>query len=130
MRTYLVDGSNMVRRRDYDPRFPEMEERREKAALFRLSALAAASGGRLRIEIFFDGPRRPLEGAEAPVFVRFPAYGDADDAILGAARGLLASGRGVVVVTADGALAAAVREEGGRVMGFSELERRLRDGRA
>ena len=28
MRVYLVDGSNAVRRGDYDPRFPEVEERR------------------------------------------------------------------------------------------------------
>jgi len=130
VRTYLVDGSNAVRGPHYDPRFPAVEERRERQTLRRLSELAAPLADRVRIEVFFDGPRRPMPEAWAPVHIRFPMYGSADDAILGAARGILASGKGVVVVTNDGGLAADVLEEGGRVMRFSELQRRLADGRA
>jgi hypothetical protein len=130
MRLYLVDGTNAARRGHYDPRFPEMEERSTEVYLCRLGALAAGLRDRVRIEVFFDGPRRPMPPVEPPVHIRFPTYGDADDAILGSARHTLAAGRGVVVVTGDGALARQLEEEGARVMGFSELERRLKDGQA
>lgn len=130
MRTYLVDGTNAVRRGGYDKRFPEVEERRTEAWLGRLSALAAPLAGRISVEVFFDGPRRPTAPVRDPVSVRFPIDGDADAAILGSARGLLASGRGAVVVTGDGSLAEEARAEGARVMGFNELERRLREHKA
>jgi len=45
MRHYLVDGSNAVRRGSYDPRFPEVEERRTVDFLCRLNDLAAACSG-------------------------------------------------------------------------------------
>lgn len=128
-RVYLVDGSNAVRRADYDPRFPAMEAARVEAMLAELVELAAGCGG-IRIEIFFDGPPRPMPPVAAPVSVRFPYRGDADEAILGTMRSLRASGRGAVVVTGDGALAEDARAEGARVMGIGELLARLRSGRA
>ncbi|HVE12657.1 MAG TPA: hypothetical protein VNI01_04630 [Elusimicrobiota bacterium] len=130
MRTYLVDGSNMVRRGAYDPRFPEVEEARTDGILSRLGGLARQLGSSVRIEIFFDGPRRPTYPVEPPLFIRFPPGGNADDAILGAARAVLAKGRGVIAVTADGGLARDLESEGARVISFSEFEERLRSGRA
>lgn len=130
MRVYLVDGSNAVRRGNYDPRFPEMEELHTARFLRALSDLAEGFGGQILIEVFFDGPRRPMERVSPPVHIRFPFGTDADEAILGSARRLLSSGRGAVVVTADGALAAEARAEGARVIGFGELKERLRSGRA
>jgi len=129
MRVYIVDGSNMVRRPGYDPRFPEVEVRRTETMLDRLCRAAAPWAGRIRVEIFFDGPRREMVPVEPPVSVRFSIDGDADAAILGAARATLARGRGVVVATADRQLAAELLQEGARVIGFSELERRLREGK-
>ncbi len=130
MRHYLVDGSNAVRRGSYDPRFPEVEERRTEEFLGRINDLAADCGGRFRIEIFFDGPSRPLAAVDAPVHIRFPIDGYADAAILGTARSLLARGKGAVVVTGDGQLASQLQAEGARVISSSELEARLREDRA
>ena len=130
MRHYLVDGSNAVRGANYDPRFPEVEERRTEDFLSRLDELASACSGDIRIEVFFDGPARPLPAVEPPLFVRFPIDGYADAAILGTARSLLAKGGGAVVVTKDGRLAQELRAEGVRVIKSSELEARLREDRA
>ncbi|MFH2204796.1 MAG: hypothetical protein ABIJ96_16905 [Elusimicrobiota bacterium] len=130
MRHYLVDGSNAVRRGSYDPRFPEIEEQRTLEFLCRLNDLAAACGGLFRIEVFFDGPTRPLIAVDPPVHIRFPIDGYADAAILGTARSLLAQGKGAVAVTGDGQLAAQLREEGAHVIRASELEARLREDRA
>ena len=129
MRTYLVDGTNAVRRGGWDPRFPAVEERNTEELLMKVSALAA--GLSIEVELFFDGPRRTLPArASSPVRVRWTLDGDADAAILGSARRLLNAGRGAVVVTEDGGLAAEVREEGGRSMRFSEFFTRLRGGTA
>lgn len=125
-----MDGSNAVRRGGYDPRFPEMEARRTEEFLYRIDELAAGCSGKLRIEIFFDGPARPHLPVRPPVYVRFPMDGYADDAILGTARRLLHGGKGAVAVTGDGRLAETLRAEGARVMSPSEFEARLREDRA
>ena len=131
MRTYLVDGTNAVRRGAFDPRFPAVEESRTEAFLLKVEALAAEAADRLRIEIFFDGPRRSMPVRPGmPVRLRFAADGDADAAILGSARRLLNDGRGVVVVTEDSGLAADVRAEGGRTMRPAEFITRLGEGKA
>lgn len=129
MRTYLVDGTNLVRRRGYDERFPEVEEANAETFLLRLSALASAYAGSIRVEIFFDGPRRPMARVGEPVSIRFPVDGCADEAIIGSVRALRAGGRGAVVVTADGGLAEAAREEGAKVVSLGEFESRLRENR-
>jgi len=129
MRVYLVDGSNAARRGGYDPRFPEMDDIRTRDFVEGLSARAAGFDG-IRIEVFFDGPRRRVGDVRPPVHLRFPSDEEADAAILGSARRLLNEGRGAVVVTGDGTLAREARDEGARVIGFPELNRRLREGRA
>ena len=125
MRTYLVDGTNVVRRANYDPRFPEMEELRTQDLIRRLNSMAVG----IYIELFLDGPRRPV-GPAGPVRIRFAMEGGADEAILGTVRSIRNNGKGVVVVTGDGPLAQAAQDEGARVMGFSEFQRRLQDGKA
>ncbi len=131
MRTYLVDGTNAVRRGGYDERFPAVEEARTEQLLVRVQDLAERSGARIEVELFFDGPRRTLPATtSSPVRVRWTLDGDADAAILGSARRLLNAGRGAVVVTEDGGLAAEVKAEGGRAMRFSEFFDRLRGGTA
>lgn len=120
-----MDGTNVVRRAHYDPRFPEMEELRTRDLLRRL----CASAGGVYIELFLDGPRRPV-GPAGAVRIRFAMEGDADEAILGTVRSIRSRGKGVVVVTGDGPLAQAAREEGARVMGFGEFLRRIESGKA
>jgi len=129
MRTYLVDGSNAVRRDGYDPRFPAVEDEKTARWLSLLDALAAPLSG-IRVEVFFDGPRRPLGGGFPALSVRFPMEGGADEMILGCVRLLASSGRGAVVVTEDGGLGEEARREGARVLRFSEFEGRLRRGKA
>ncbi|MBI5209491.1 MAG: hypothetical protein HY927_05890 [Elusimicrobia bacterium] len=129
-RTYLVDGSNAVRRRGYDPRFPLVEDRRTRGWLGKIDALAGEAGERLAVEVFFDGPPRDVGGVYESLAVRFSPDRDADDMIMGVVRLLASTGRGAVVVTEDGGLAADAREEGARVIGFAEFETRLREGRA
>lgn len=131
MRTYLVDGTNAVRRGGYDPRFPAVEESRTEDLLHKVQDLVDRSGARVAVELFFDGPRRALPAAtHSPVRVRWTLDGDADAAILGSARSLLNAGRGAVVVTEDGGLASDIKAEGGRAMRFSEFFDRLRGGTA
>jgi hypothetical protein len=129
MRTYLVDGSNAVRRDGYDPRFPAMEEARTRDWLALIDGLAGALPG-IRVEVFFDGPRRALGGSFPALSIRFPMQGGADEMILGSARLLASSGRGAVVVTEDGGLAQDVRREGARVLGFGEFLGRLKSRKA
>ncbi|HBL18380.1 MAG: hypothetical protein A2X36_14580 [Elusimicrobia bacterium GWA2_69_24] len=130
MRNYLVDGTNAARRGGFDPRFPQVEQGRTQDLLEKWSRLAEPLNGRIRIEVFFDGPRREVGSFSPPVFVRFPTDQSADDAILGSARRLLNEGKGAVVVTADGALAREAEDEGARVLSVSAFEQRLRDDRA
>lgn len=126
-----MDGTNAVRRGGYDPRFPAVEESRTEQLLVKVQELSERSSGGFEVELFFDGPRRTLPAStHAPVRVRWTLDGDADAAILGSARRLLNAGRGAVVVTEDGGLAADVRAEGGRTMRFSEFFQRLRGGQA
>lgn len=129
MRTYLVDGTNAVRRGAYDPRFPEVEESRTRDFVDRLDSLARPHAGRVQIEVFFDGPRRSLSAATGSIYLRFTGHETADDMILGTARSILSEGRGVIVATEDSQLRQAVAEEGGKVIGFGELHRRLESGR-
>ena len=111
MRNYLVDGTNAARRGGFDPRFPQVEQGRTQDLLEKWSRLAEPLNGRIRIEVFFDGPRREVGSFSPPVFV-------------------LNEGKGAVVVTADGALAREAEDEGARVLSVSAFEQRLRDDRA
>jgi len=68
-------------------------------------------------------------GAYPSLRIRFPMEGTADDMILGSVRLLVSVNRGAVVVTGDGGLAEEAQAEGARVIGFTEFEDRLRNGR-
>jgi hypothetical protein len=126
VRTYLIDGTNAVRRHDYDPRYPAVEEARTEDYLERLDGLVSRAGGCISVEVFFDGPMRPVGGPYASLRVRFSPGVTADDMILGAVRLMGFSGKGAVVVTEDGGLAEDASSEGARVLRFSEFEARLR----
>lgn len=130
MRTYLIDATNAVRRQDYAAGFPEMEDIRTREFIGRLDDNLRGSGSRVSIELFFDGPRRDLGIAPPSMALRFSGERPADDLILGTVRSLRAQGRGVIVATEDSMLRREVAEEGGRVIGFGELFRRLQDGKA
>lgn len=119
---YLVDGTNLSRGLDYDPRFPAMEEARTKDLVARVARLAERLGGRAEIEIFFDGPARPV-GEAGRAAVRFSHEVEADVLIEGKVRLVRSRGLGVVVATEDGGLGRDVEAEGGRVIGRSELWR-------
>jgi hypothetical protein len=130
MRIYLVDATNAARRQDYSPGFPAMEDIRTREFIARLAADARGLEGRIAIELFFDGPRRDLGNVPPVLELRFSGERQADDLILGTVRALRAKDRGVVVATEDSTLRREVEEEGGRVIGFGELFRRLQAGRA
>lgn len=119
-RHYLVDGTNLSRGYDYDPRFPEMEARRAEELVERVARLAERLGARGEVEIYFDGPPRPV-GEPGQAVVRFSYEQQADDLIQGKVRLLRSRGLGVVVATEDGALGRDIAAEGGRVIGRSEL---------
>lgn len=121
-RHYLVDGTNLSRGADYDPRFPSMEETRSAELIDRVARLAERLGGRGEVEIYFDGPSRPV-GEAAPAFVRFSHERPADELIEGKVRLLRSRGLGVVVATEDGALGRELEAEGARVIGRAELWR-------
>jgi len=129
MRTYLVDATNATRRDAYAPGFAEQEDANARAFVGRLSAAAGALGGRVAVELVFDGPRRDL-GPATGLALRFSGERSADELILGTVRSLRSQGRGVIVATEDSALADEVEQEGGRVIGFGELFSRLRGGKA
>lgn len=130
MRTYLVDASNATRREDYSPGFPAMEDLRTREFIERLAANTRGLEGRIAIELFFDGPRRDLGNVPSILALRFSSERPADDLILGTVRALRAQDRGVIVATEDSMLRREVEEEGGRVIGFGELFRRLQAGKA
>ncbi|MFA6092042.1 MAG: hypothetical protein WCU88_04875 [Elusimicrobiota bacterium] len=106
-----------------------MEEARTAQWVGLIDGLCAGMGGRLSVEIFFDGPRRSVGVSCSNISVRFPMSGTADDMILGAVRLLAREGRAGVVVTQDDDLASDCVREGARVIRFSEFESRLRSGR-
>ncbi len=121
-RHYLVDGPNLSRGANYDPRFPEMEEARAMELVDRVSRLALRLGSRAEVEIYFDGPARSL-GEAGPASVRFSYERTADDLIEGKVRLLRSRSIGVVVATEDGALGRELEAEGARVIGRAELWR-------
>lgn len=121
-RHYLVDGTNLSRGADYDPRFPEMEEARASELVDRVARLAERLGARVEVEIYFDGPSRAV-GEAGPAFVRFSYERPADELIEGKVRLLRSRGVGVVVATEDGALGRELEAEGARVIGRAELWR-------
>lgn len=119
-RVYLVDGTNLSRGADYDARFPAMEERRAEELVDRVRRLADRLGPEGEVEIYFDGPPRPV-GDPGRAAVRFSYERQADELIEGKVRLLRSRGLGVVVATEDSALGGEVAAEGGRVIGRSEL---------
>lgn len=119
---YLVDGTNLSRGADYDPRFPEMEERRSQELVDRVSRLAERLGTRAEVEIYFDGPARPV-GDAGQAGVHFSYERQADELIQGKVRLLRSRGLGVIVATEDGGLGRDIESEGGRVIGRAELWR-------
>ncbi|MBI4423862.1 MAG: NYN domain-containing protein [Elusimicrobia bacterium] len=125
-RHYLVDGTNLARGADYDPRFPAMEERRADELLEQVDRLARHLGGRGEVEVFFDGPARPV-GGSGRAAVRFSGDASADELILGKVRLLRSRGSNVIVATEDGGLRREAVSEGARVIGRGELWR-LREG--
>ena len=121
-RHYLVDGTNLARGADYDPRFPAMEQARTEELVERVSRLAGRLGARAEVEIVFDGPARPV-GEAGQALVRFSHEGSADDMIEGKVRFIRSRGLGVVVATEDGGLRRSALAEGARVIGRGELWR-------
>ena len=121
-RYYLVDGTNLARGADYDPRFPAMEQTRTEELVERVAGLAERLGDRADVEIYFDGPARPV-GDQGRALVRFSHESSADEMIEGKVRLIRSRGRGVIVATEDGGLRRQVEAEGARVIGRGELWR-------
>lgn len=126
MKHYLIDGTNLSRGRDYDPRFPAMEERRAQELVDRVARLAERLGALGEVELFFDGPARPV-GDARPARLRFSNEREADELIQGKVRLLRSQNSGVTVATEDGGLARDCEAEGAKVIGGGGLWRLCAD---
>ena len=117
--SYCVDGTNLVRTScGYGgPQFRRQEEADAQRLVEGLSRVCEALGGRVEIEVFFDGGDQALRAhaGAANLRVRFAREIEADELILDRVRSRSWSGGGrVTVVTADGELGRRAEEEGGR----------------
>ena len=116
---FCVDGTNVVRGA-FGYGGPQFRDQEEADSLRLVQALAGTSSlfeGRVELEVFFDGGRRPWPASALPanIRVRFTDESQADDLILDLVRARRhANGGKVTVVTADGELGGKVSEEGAR----------------
>lgn len=114
--TICVDGSNLVRgylSSGAGSTADDLEETESQALTQELSELAESRSGRVSIEVFFDGGRRPWAGASA-VRLFFAEGVAADELIVERVRALRFEREAkVTVVTGDWGLGARVEEEGG-----------------
>lgn len=119
--SFCVDGTNLVRgSHGYGgPEFRAQEDADTRRLVTAFGQLAESLGGRLEVELFFDGNYRPLPSASG-VLVRFTRELAADDLILDRVRGSAYGGEGrVTVVTGDGELGRRAADEGARWMRVS-----------
>lgn len=107
---YLLDGNNLIGSARRTAR-PSEEDRQALVA----EVAERLRRTRARATIFFDGPAGERATSLGPLSVHLAAGQSADDAIVRAVSGSRAPGE-AIVVTADRALAARVRDAGGRVL--------------
>jgi hypothetical protein len=119
-RLFCVDGTNLVRTA-YDYRGPgarvqEDADSERLAVIF--ARLCEEAGGAVEVELFFDGPFRPMPTGRSESFrLSFTREVPADDLILDRIRARKWNGGGsATVVTADVALGEAAEAEGGKWM--------------
>ena len=115
-RAYCVDGTNVVRGLfgyGGEP-FRAQEDEDGRRLVLALAQLCEGLPTRLEIELFFDGPERPLPGDRRPpnLRIRFARELEADDLILDRVRAKAYGHGSVTVVTADGELGKRAAEEG------------------
>lgn len=112
VRTYCIDGSNLVRSSGWEPG----EERDARWLVEACAVLCRRLEDRLEIELFFDGRDRPFPGpGPSNLRVRFSREETADDLILDRVRSAKWSrAAAVTVVTGDSGLGRQAEEEGGK----------------
>ena len=115
-RLYCVDGTNLVRTAyGYGGPAHATQEQADSERLVQLLADACEdAGGKIELELFFDGAYRPFAGASENFRISFSRERRADDVILDRVRSGAWRGAAVMVVTADAELGRQVEAEGGR----------------
>ena len=127
MSVFVIDGTNLIRRVYTGRRTsPAEEEDYARTFLEGLGWLAARYGSH-SFRVVFDGaPRGLASGLPSGVDVYFGKEGGADRVVLDQARYLAASGRTVVVVTADRELQDLAAEEGAQSILPEEFLKRFK----
>lgn len=116
MRSYCIDGTNLVRGADWGgAAFRDQEEADARWLVRALGQVCRQLSGRVEVELFFDGAARPLGPAPSNLRVRFTRETQADEIILDRVRSSRwSAGSAVTVVTGDSELGRRAEEEGGR----------------
>lgn len=116
MRSYCIDGTNLVRGADWGgPAFGDQEETDARWLVQALGQVCRGLAGRVEVELFFDGAARPMGPVPPNMRVRFSHEAPADELILDRVRSCRwRSGTAVTVVTGDSELGRLAVEEGGR----------------
>jgi predicted RNA-binding protein with PIN domain len=114
---FCIDGTNLVRGSfGYGgAQFQAQEEADSLRLVQVLEQVCGAQGGRIEVEVFFDGGSRPGLSSSSDLRVSFARELEADALILDRVRSKRYAGAGkVTVVTGDAELGAQVCDEGGR----------------
>jgi hypothetical protein len=109
--TYLIDGTNAVRRLYQESHRVSMREEEEHMDSFVEWVGWMAARHKKAFRVAFDGPPRSFAGASG-VQVLFGKEAGADAVLLDQVRYLVHSGETVTLVTADRALADEAEREG------------------
>ncbi|MEK7234941.1 MAG: hypothetical protein AAB268_14085 [Elusimicrobiota bacterium] len=118
-RLYCIDGTNLVRTAyGYGgPAHSVQEYADTDRVTVIFTQLCEDAGGKVEVELFFDGAFRALGGSRSDNFrVRFTREVPADDMILDRVRSRKWNGEKTTVVTADVELGEMAEAEGGQWM--------------
>ena len=118
-RLFCVDGTNLVRTAyGYGGPAHQAQENADSERLVEIFArLCEDAGSAVEVELFFDGPFRPMPGGPANFSLSFTRETPADDLILDRVRARKWNqGGSTTVVTADVELGETAEAEGGKWM--------------
>ncbi len=118
-RLFCVDGTNLVRTAyGYGGPAHQAQENADSERLVEIFArLCEEAGSAVEVELFFDGPFRPMPGGPANFRLSFTRETPADDLILDRVRARKWNqGGSTTVVTADVELGETAEAEGGKWM--------------
>jgi hypothetical protein len=125
--TYLIDGTNAVRRLYQESHRVSLAEEHEHMESFVEWVGWMSARHKKKIRLAFDGPPRRFESG-AGIDISFGKEAGADSVLLDQVRFLVHSGESAVLVTADRALADEAEREGATTMRPEEFFQKFRGG--